>query len=218
MAGIISPLPQLARHQGQRFTIDAARIGRKFQSSPDAHMAERLLEYVALLPRALRRSGWMAADGGRVVTHVPLVVYNGRAEWNATLRLDEREWAPPELRNLQPRPRCRLMSALVVCSDSTAGGRGERYEIGADDLVCDVVSEPSAIARRLQAPAGGVKAVFCTYHSLRRVPRMLRRPRDGPRPRVGGRTAACWPVALQCLSCDGRHSAPAAGRREMDEG
>ena len=49
-------------------------------------MAERLLEYVALLPRALRHSGWMAAEGGRVVAHVPLVVYNGRAEWNAPLR------------------------------------------------------------------------------------------------------------------------------------
>ena len=30
----------------------------------------------------------MAAEGGRVVTHVPLVVYNGRAEWNAPLQLD----------------------------------------------------------------------------------------------------------------------------------
>ena len=30
----------------------------EFQSSPDAHMAERLLEYVALLPGELRRSGW----------------------------------------------------------------------------------------------------------------------------------------------------------------
>ena len=29
-------------------------------------MAERLLEYVALLPRALRHSGWMAAEGSRV--------------------------------------------------------------------------------------------------------------------------------------------------------
>ena len=39
----------------------------EFQSSPDAHMVERLLEYVALLPRALRRSGWTAAEGGRTV-------------------------------------------------------------------------------------------------------------------------------------------------------
>ena len=61
----------------------------EFQSSPDAHMAARLLEYVALLPWALRRSGWTAADGGRIVTHVPLVVYNGRAKWNAPLRLAE---------------------------------------------------------------------------------------------------------------------------------
>ena len=79
----------------------------EFQSSPDAHMAERLLEYVALLPRALRHSGWMAAEGGRIVAHVPLVAYNGRAKWNAPLRLDERDWVPSALRDLQPRLRCR---------------------------------------------------------------------------------------------------------------
>ena len=75
----------------------------EFQSSPDAHMVERLLEYVALLPRTLRRSGWMAAEGGRVVAHVPLVVYNGRAQWNVPLRLANPEWMPSELRDLQPR-------------------------------------------------------------------------------------------------------------------
>ena len=53
----------------------------EFQSSPDAQMVERLLEYVVLLRRDLHRSGWMATDGGRVVAHVPLVVYNSRAMW-----------------------------------------------------------------------------------------------------------------------------------------
>ncbi len=57
----------------------------EFQSSPDARMAERLLEYVVLLRGDLRRSGWMAADGGRVVAHVPLVVYNGSARWRTPL-------------------------------------------------------------------------------------------------------------------------------------
>ena len=87
----------------------------EFQSSPDAHMAERLLEYVALLSRDLRRSGWMAAAGGRRVAHVPLVVYNGRAKWNASLQLDERGWAPPELRGLQPR---------LACAGRAGAGRG----------------------------------------------------------------------------------------------
>ena len=90
----------------------------EFQSSPDAHMAERLLEYVALLSRDLRRSGWMTEAGGRVVAHVPLVVYNGRAEWNAPLRLDERGWAPPELRDLQPRLACRLVDAKNFADDA----------------------------------------------------------------------------------------------------
>ena len=104
----------------------------EFQSNPDAHMAERLLEYVALLPRELRRSGWMAAEGGRVVTHVPLVVYNGRAKWNAPLRLDERAWAPSELRDLQPRLRCRLIDAKDYAGDDAADGNLARAALALD--------------------------------------------------------------------------------------
>ena len=104
----------------------------EFQSSPDAHMVERLLEYVALLPRALRRSGWTAADGGRVVTHVPLVVYNGRAKWNAPLRLAEPDWAPPGLRDLQPRLACRLIDARNYAGDDAADGNPARAVLALD--------------------------------------------------------------------------------------
>ena len=104
----------------------------EFQSSPDAHMAERLLEYVALLPGELRRSGWMAAEGGRVVTHVPLVAYNGRAKWNAPLRLDERAWAPSQLRDLQPRLRCRLIDAKNYAGDDAADGNLARAALALD--------------------------------------------------------------------------------------
>ena len=104
----------------------------EFQSSPDAHMAERLLEYVALLPRELRRTGWMAAEGGRVVAHVPLVVYNGRAKWNVALRLDERGWVPPELRTLQPRLACRLIDAKDYAGDDAADGNLARAVLALD--------------------------------------------------------------------------------------
>ena len=104
----------------------------EFQSSPDAHMVERLLEYVALLPRALRRSGWTAADGGRVVTHVPLVVYNGRAKWNAPLRLAEPDWAPPGLGDLQPRLACRLIDARNYAGDDAADGNPARAVLALD--------------------------------------------------------------------------------------
>ena len=95
-------------------------------------MAERLLEYVALLPGELRRSGWMAAEGGRVVTHVPLVAYNGRAKWNAPLRLDERTWAPSQLRDLQPRLRCRLIDAKDYAGDDAADGNLARAVLALD--------------------------------------------------------------------------------------
>ncbi len=98
----------------------------EFQSSPDVHMADRLLEYVALLRRDLHRSGWMAAAGGRVVAHVPLVVYNGRAKWNVPLRLAEPEWAAPELRDLQPRLAYRLVDAGDYAGDGVADGNPAR--------------------------------------------------------------------------------------------
>ena len=104
----------------------------ELQSSPDAQMAERLLEYVVLLRRDLHRSGWMAADGGRVVAHVPLVVYNGRAKWRAPLQLDERGWMPPELRALQPRLACRLVDAKSFAGDDAADGNLARAVLALD--------------------------------------------------------------------------------------
>lgn len=71
----------------------------------------------------------------------------------------------------------RPMSALVVCSDNTAGGRGARHEAGPDDLVCPVVSDPDEIAFFLRRKIG-VKVVFCTYHSLGRVVEALDRGSD----------------------------------------
>ena len=100
---------------------------------------------------ALKLSERMVPDDGRILFVAPTIALVSQAR---------REWLTH---------RTREMSALVVCSDSTAGGRGERFEIGADDLVCDVHRDPADIARRLSNRSGGVKAVFCTYHSLRKV-------------------------------------------------
>ncbi len=100
---------------------------------------------------ALRLAERVVADDGRVLFAAPTIALVSQAR---------REWLTHA---------ARPMSALVVCSDGTAGGRGERFEVGADALVCDVVSKPEAIAERLREPSGGVKAVFCTYHSLGRV-------------------------------------------------
>ena len=100
---------------------------------------------------ALRLSERMVPDSGRVLFAAPTIALVSQAR---------REWLTH---------RTREMSAMVVCSDLTAGGRGERAEIGVDTLVCDVLSDPADIARRLRKRSGGVKAVFCTYHSLHKV-------------------------------------------------
>ena len=100
---------------------------------------------------ALRLSERIVPDAGRILFAAPTIALVSQAR---------REWLTHA---------ARPMTAMVVCSDATAGGRGERHEFGADALVCDVVSAPDAIAERLRAPGGGAKAVFCTYHSLRKV-------------------------------------------------
>ena len=143
--------PTALRHPKplQRQAIDAAYDGLAAQGNDRGKLV--MACGTGKTFTALRLSERIVPDDGRVLFAAPTIALVSQAR---------REWLTH---------RARPMSALVVCSDSTAGGRGERYEIGADDLVCDVVSEPSAIARRLRAPAGGVKAVFCTYHSLRRV-------------------------------------------------
>ena len=76
-------------------------------------MADRLLEYVALLRIDLRRSGWMAAEGSRV-TAAP--------SGTCRLRLAEPERAPPELRDSEPRPAYRLVGAGGYASDDAADG------------------------------------------------------------------------------------------------
>ena len=100
---------------------------------------------------ALRLAERLVPDGGLVLFAAPTIALVSQAR---------REWLTHSTRP---------MAAMVVCSDSTAGGRGERHEIGADALVCDVVAEPADIARRLRQPSGAVRAVFCTYHSLHKV-------------------------------------------------
>ena len=58
---------------------------------------------------------------------------------------------------------------MVVCSDRTAGGRGEREDIGLSELVCRVTTDPAAIAALLNEDNAGTRAVFCTYQSLPQV-------------------------------------------------
>ena len=100
---------------------------------------------------ALRLAERLVPDDGRVLFAAPTIALVSQAR---------REWLTHA---------ARPMTAMVVCSDATAGGRGERHEFGTDALVCDVVSRPQQIAERLNAPGGGAQAVFCTYHSLRKV-------------------------------------------------
>ena len=98
---------------------------------------------------SLRASEQLVPDHGCVLFAAPTIalVSQARAEW---------------LRHT-----VRPMSAIVVCSDSTAGGRGESQTVGPDSLVCPVRSKAVDVAAHLKY-MHGVKVVFSTYQSLRK--------------------------------------------------
>ena len=98
---------------------------------------------------SLRASEQLVPDDGCVLFAAPTIalVSQARAEW---------------LRHT-----VRPMSAIVVCSDSTAGGRGESQTVGPDSLVCPVRSKAVDVAAHLKY-MHGVKVVFSTYQSLRK--------------------------------------------------
>ena len=100
---------------------------------------------------SLRLAERMVPDNGRILFAAPTIALVSQAR---------KEWLTHTIRK---------MSAMVVCSDETAGGRGDRYDTGVSELTCEVVSKPRDIAARLRASGQHVSVVFCTYHSLRKV-------------------------------------------------
>ena len=100
---------------------------------------------------SLRLAERMVPDNGRILFAAPTIALVSQAR---------KEWLTHTTRK---------MSAIVVCSDETAGGKGERYETGVSELTCDVISKPQDIAARLRGTGQHVTVVFCTYHSLRKV-------------------------------------------------
>ena len=99
---------------------------------------------------SLRIAERVVPDNGRILFAAPSISLVSQAR---------REWL-----SYTQRP----MSSLVVCSDYTAGGKGQRNEAGPDDLVCPVASDELTIANHLRQP-DKLKVIFCTYHSLTRV-------------------------------------------------
>ena len=100
---------------------------------------------------SLRLAERMVPDYGRILFAAPTIALVSQAR---------KEWLTHTTRK---------MSAVVVCSDETAGGKGERYETGVSELTCDVISKPREIAARLRASAQHVTVVFVTFQSLRKV-------------------------------------------------
>ena len=102
---------------------------------------------------ALRVTETIVPDGGRILFLAPSIalVSQARREW-----LRHTVWPREDTRS------------LVICSDRTAGGRGEE-DIGLNELECPVTTDPAEIAKSLKDGAGKLQFVFCTYQSLPQV-------------------------------------------------
>ena len=98
----------------------------------------------------LRIAEQLVEDGQRILFAAPTIALVSQAR---------REWLRQTTRKLE---------CIVVCSDSTAGGRHENEDIRISELECPVSTDPAEIARSL-AGEGSTRVVFCTYHSLGRV-------------------------------------------------
>ena len=99
---------------------------------------------------ALRIAEQIVANGQRILFAAPSIALVSQAR---------REWLRHTIRKLD---------CIVVCSDSTAGGRQENEDIRISELECPVSTNPAEIAKLLTS-GGDTRVVFCTYHSLKRI-------------------------------------------------
>ena len=133
----------------------------EFQSRVDPGMAERMLEYAAMLRRDLTREGKVRGPGGGPPPLLPLVVYNGRRPWTAPLDLGgNTESLSKELAAMQPRFKYVLLevrrfhaNALALgLQGSTTGVNFALAQFGLENASAeDLPTAMAAVARQLKA-------------------------------------------------------------------
>lgn len=86
----------------------------EFQSSVDTHMAVRILTYIGLLYQDLIKQKQFTADG-KLPPILPLVLYNGKPRWQASLNISDLIEAPPgPLRDYTPQLKYLLLDEGAV--------------------------------------------------------------------------------------------------------
>ena len=102
---------------------------------------------------SLRIAEQVVPDGGRILFLAPSIALVSQAR---------REWL---------RHSARPLECAVVCSDPSAGGRGEQADVRLSELECAVTSNPAELADLLSESSrnGVTRVVFCTYQSLKHV-------------------------------------------------
>lgn len=92
----------------------------EFQSRNDPWMALRLLSYVCLLYQDLIKSGQVRQHGGKLPPVFPIVIYNGKPKWRASLEMASLVTAPGSLSRWSPRFRYRVLDEGRVPEETLA--------------------------------------------------------------------------------------------------
>ena len=95
----------------------------EFQSRVDPYMAERMLEYAAMMRRDWLRAMRPADRNAAAPAIVGLVVYDGHAPWTAPTKVESRTaWVPASLAAWQPRYAFRVLDVRDFAGDDASDG------------------------------------------------------------------------------------------------
>lgn len=126
----------------------------EFQSSPDRHMAVRILTYVGLLYQDLIKSGQIGS--GYLPSVFPLVLYNGMRPWTATRQVEDLiEPVPTSLSAYRPSLRYflldegRLPQTSLTQPDNAVASMVQLERSASPAEVAQVVGQ---LAEKLKAP------------------------------------------------------------------
>ena len=195
----------------------------EFQSTIDARMALRNMEYTTLLYQELDRRGQLGPPG-QWPPVVPVVLYNGEAPWTAALEMRDLIAAVPPvpavLSSRQPSQHSLLLDERHVAVDDLPAGNLMRAVTGFEQSATpeDLLQAATALVDWLRSPErAGLRAVFAAW-----VDQLIGRMEPGPTDWTPGTTleeatmtlaerVGQWPEQWRQ---EGRREGVAQGRRE----
>ena len=137
----------------------------EFQSTDQARMALRVLEYTTLLYGELVREGRLPPDG-LLPPVLPVVLYNGAAPWRSPTQMRELVGATrPPLSAFQPSQRHIVLDERHASADDPRLGDLTRAVLLLEQSrsAADLASAATLLSKRLDADGGDLKRAFAAW-------------------------------------------------------